>query len=70
LLAGTGCIPAEMTVPERGGRVSSLRHRGLARVEPGHYGSGVGVKQAFPTRDTDPVVAVAPPGQPNGVSRG
>ena len=59
-----------MIVPERGKTVSRLQHRGLAGVEPGHYGSGVGVKQAFPTRDTVPVVAMASPGQPNGVSRG
>ena len=56
-------------VPVRGVWVSELRHRGWPGWEPGHYDSGVGLKQAFPIRDTVPVVAVAPPGQPNGVSR-
>ncbi len=48
-LSGMGVVPgaigldrpAETFVPERGGRVSQLRHRGLAGVEPGHYQNSV-----------------------------
>lgn len=56
-----GVIPAEMIVPVPhtghklcGVRVSWLTHRVLAGVEPGHYDSGVGLRQAFPIRDTVP----------------
>ncbi len=35
---GAGDRPAETIVPERGGRMASLGNRGLAGVEPGHYG--------------------------------
>ena len=40
-LFGAGVIPTGAIVPVRGGRVLSLRHRGLAGVEPGHYRDSV-----------------------------
>ncbi len=62
---GVGFIPPETIVPVPGARVSSLRHRGLAGVEPGHYDSSVGLTKAFPMQATVPVVAVALSGQPS-----
>ncbi len=40
----------------------------MPRMGYGPYGDSAGVKQDFPMRDSVPVGAVAPPGQPNGVS--
>ncbi len=40
-ISGCACLPAGTIVPERGGRVSQLGHRGLAGVEPGHYQDSV-----------------------------
>jgi len=55
-------------VPERGVTVSSLRHRGLAGVEPGYYRDSGSNGECLPDPNTVLVVAVAPPGQPIGVS--
>ncbi len=38
---------AEMIVPERGGRVPSLRHCGLAGRSHGHYGDSVSDGEYF-----------------------
>jgi len=58
-----GCISAETMVPERGWRVSSLRHRGLAGVEPGHYGDNGSDGEGLLEADTV-AVGVAAPARP------
>ncbi len=66
-----GFTPAGTIVPVphaghklRGVTVPSLRHRGLAGVEPGYYRDSASYGECLLDADTLLVVAVAPPGPP------